>query len=154
MKRFAVTAAAATLVAAPAFALVDFEAVDLNSDGFIDLPEAIAAYPEMDPTDFDRLDTDENRQLDVAEANTGEATELFDGFERAEAAAMDDTSMSEMMAMDMDQDGALTYDEVTQTIPGVPQVYFQDFDIDNNGSISSQEMNSGSFLSLLNRYRT
>lgn len=148
MKRLA-TVTAAILIAAPAFALVDFEGTDVDGDGFLSLPEALAAYPAMDPTDFDRLDEDQNRLLSFDEANTGEATSLFAGLERAEAA---EAAAFDATEFDTDADGAMTYQELSNRIPGVPEIYFQDFDLDNSGSLDSNEINSGAFQNLLNKY--
>ena len=108
------------------------------------------AYPETDPTDFDILDANDDRMLNFEEANTGEAAALFDGLERAEAAA---DGMSMVMAeFDTDADGMMSYEEISKRIPGVPEAYFQDFDIDSSGMIDSAEMNSGAFQNLLDKY--
>lgn len=141
------TAVAALLIAAPALAQVDATA-DVDGDGFLSLPEALAAYPGMDPTDYDRLDTDNNRLLDDAEVGTGEAAALFSGLERAENAG----DPFDATDFDADADGALTFEEVSNRIPGVPEPYFQDFDLDNSGTLDSQELNSGAFQNLLNKY--
>ena len=150
MKRFAMTSAAAILIASPALAALDFEATDVNGDGFVSMPEALAAYPDMDPTDFDELDTTEDRLLDVSEANSGRAAAMFAGYERGQAMA--EPAGFDMTQFDTDGDSALSYDEVNSRIPGVPEVYFQDFDTDSNGVISSEEANSGAFQNLLNKY--
>ena len=150
MKRLATTAAAAILIAGPAFALIDFEAVDIDGDEFISLPEALAAYPDMDPTDFDELDTSDDRLLDYSEANSGTAAAMFAGFERAEA--MSDGSGFDMSRYDADADSMVTYDEVNAQLPGVPRVYFQDFDLNNDGKLDSNEVQSGAFQNLLNKY--
>ena len=149
MKRLA-TAAAAILIAGPALAQVEFAATDINNDEFLTMPELMTSYPDFDPVDFDRLDTNEDRLLDFSEANTGEASELFAGLDRADATQ--EAQPFDMTAMDTDQDGALTYTEVQTVIPDVPEVYFQDFDLDNDGRIDSDEANSGRFQNLLNKY--
>ena len=149
MKRLATATAAALLIAGPALAQVEFQAADLNNDEFLSLPEALTAYPDMDPTDFDRLDTDSNRLIDFSEANTGEATELFAGLERAEAV---EGAAFDMESFDADQDGFVSFGEVESRIPGVPEVYFQDFDADSDGVLDSDELNSGQFQNLLNKY--
>lgn len=148
MKRI-VIAAAAVALAGPAFAQFAFENVDEDNDGFITLPEALAAYPEMDPTDFDRIDIDSNRRIDPSEANEGASVALLAGLERAQPG---DEMASDMSAYDVDGDSLVSYDEVIQSVPGVPQVYFQDFDLDNNGSLDSNEMASGAFERLISKY--
>lgn len=148
MKRI-VIAAAAVALAGPAFAQFAFENVDEDNDGFITLPEALAAYPEMDPTDFDRIDIDSNRRIDPSEANEGASVALLAGLERAQPG---NEMASDMSAYDVDGDSLVSYDEVIQSVPGVPQVYFQDFDLDNNGSLDSNEMASGAFERLISKY--
>ena len=150
MNRFATAAAAAILIAGPAFAIVDFEAVDTDGDDFIRLPEALAAYPEMDPTDFDRIDVDENRLIDPSEAASAEGTAIFDGLARTEGAGS--TADFDMAEYDTDGDTMMSYSEVVNRVPDVPQAYFQDFDLDNNGMLDSSELASGSFINLLNKY--
>ena len=148
MKRLAIAAAAIAL-AGPALAQTAFDDVDANDDGFITLPEALAAYPEMDPTDFDRIDEDNSRAIDPAEANRGEAVALLNGLERSED--MEEGGF-DMAAFDADGDSYVTYAEVDARVPGVPEVYFQDFDLDNNGQLDSAELNSGAFQRLLAKY--
>ena len=149
MKRLAITAIAATLVAAPAFAAIDFEATDADGDGFITLPEAMAAYPNLEPTDFDELDVSDDRVLDASEASSGRATAIVSGLETTTPAA---AGGFDMATYDTDADQMLTYEELDAVLPGVPRVYFQDFDIDNSGSLDSNEINSGAFQNLLNKY--
>ena len=149
MKRLFTTAAVVTLVATPALALIDFEATDLDGDGFISMPEALAVYPGMDPTDFDEIDTGDDRLLDESEALSGRATAIVTGLERAEAV---EGAGFDMTQYDTDADQALTYEEVNAIVPGVPRVYFQDFDIDNSGTLDSNELNSPAFQNLLNKY--
>ncbi len=150
MKRLAATTAAAVLLAGPALAATHFDAADADGDGFLSLPEALAAFPQMDPLDFDELDTSDDRLLDYSEANSGRAAAMFAGYERADAVA--GAGGFDMTDFDTDADGMMSYDEVNQRIPGVPEVYFQDFDLDSNGSLDSQEVNSGAFQNLLNKY--
>lgn len=150
MNRFALTAAATAMAAAlPAFAQMEFEAVDADGDGFLSLPEALAAYPDMAATDFDRLDANQDRLLDQSEVNTGEATEFFAGLQRAQAAEASPVALG---AADADADSTLSREEFLAAYPNVPEVYFQDFDRDNSGLLESIELESGAFRTLLAQY--
>ena len=149
MKRIATTAAA-ILIAGPALALVDFEGTDADADGVLTMDEALSAYPDLSPTDFDRIDADGNRELDFSEANSADATSIFDGIARAEGAGS--SAEFNMADYDTDGDSMMSYGEVVNRIPDVPRVYFQDFDLDNNGMLDSSELASGSFINLMGKY--
>lgn len=150
MTRFTLTAAAAAVAAAlPAFAQTPIEAMDADGDGFLSLPEALVAYPDMSATDFDRLDANQDRLLDQSEVGTGEATEFFAGLQRAEAA---EAAPMALGTVDADADSNLSREEFLAAFPNVPEVYFQDFDRDNSGLLESIELESGAFQTLLAQY--
>ncbi len=44
-----------------------FETADANHDGFVDFPEAQAAYPGLDQNNFDQVDTNKDGKLTADE---------------------------------------------------------------------------------------
>lgn len=122
-KKLALVAAIAALISAPALAgNPDRSKLDTNRDGKVDYAEMKAGNSDLTQADFDRLDKNRDGALGDDEWSGTPGKGHAYG------------------AVDADNDGSYSIDEVRSTNPGVSESEYRSYDTNKDGKVSKDEL--------------
>ncbi|PRY95501.1 EF hand domain-containing protein [Hasllibacter halocynthiae] len=182
MKRILATAAilASTAAFADTDRFIEFEAADIDDDGFISLAEIESIWPRFDPVFFNDMDINDDNRLDSREYDTSEAQDILARYgnnvlingENATAIAADDLQpglpaeiesnviitdvpmlegIIDRETVDANDSGFVEYAELTPYFPGLEQADYQDMDVNDDNRLDFTELYSDDAIVILNR---
>jgi len=140
MKRFMMTAAVTALTGTVALAAVDVSDLDINGDSFVSMDELLVAYPNFDASFFDEIDTNDDGRIDSQELYEIEAQNIL---------ARTTAPQTNLMA-DMNNDGFVTFEELTTEIPGFSQYDFETLDSNDDGRLDFTEVQAPGASAIIN----
>ena len=134
MKRLLTTTTAiATLAAGAALAATDIDAVDMDGDGFADVAEVKAAFPEFDVVFFSDIDTNDDNRIGPQEILETEAQDIL---ARYEMVPLEERVYARV---DADMNGYMEYDEIKAFFPGLSELDYEEIDNNDDNRVTYDE---------------
>ena len=118
--------------------------IDTNADGFATHSELAVAYPGLTQSDFNFIDTNDDRRVSSNELFTPEAQVNLSRHDANEA-------LLDIAALDTNGDNFAQYGELTAAYPGLVATDFNAIDLNDDRRISSNELYSLDAQTVLNR---
>lgn len=134
MKRLLTASTAiVALTAGAALAATDIDAIDMDADGFADVSEIKAAFPEFDVVFFADMDTNDDNRIGPQEILTTESQDIL--------ARYDMVPLEERVyaRVDADFNGYMEYDEIKAFFPGLSELDYEEIDANGDNRVTYQE---------------
>lgn len=183
MNRFLATTAAAllgTAAIAQTGEFIEFEAVDIDDDGFVSEAEIQTVWPEFETVFFNDMDANDDNRLSVVEYNAVETQDVLGRYasnvivegENATAIAATDVqpgvpverevdriiadiadleTVLDRETIDTDASGFIEFAEILPYYPGLEQVDYDDMDQNDDNRLDFTELYSLESVDILNR---
>ena len=126
---------------------VDLESLDTDDDGFVSQMEFEAAYPGVDWTLANDIDTNDDNRLGPEELNTGEAQTII-----AQIAPASQAETVDVAALDTDGDGFVSQEEFAAHYPDVDWEQANDIDTNDDNRLSPEELNTSEAQEIISRF--
>ncbi len=119
--------------------------VDTNGDNFVSFTELAGVYRGLTASDWDKLDTNDDKRLNASELYS-EAAQSVLGRHPAERRAF-----VSLNALDTDASGFATFGELTGTYPRLSTLDFHQIDLNGDKRISFDELYNADVRTVLSR---
>lgn len=146
MRLLASSVSAFAITATAAVAGMGIETFDRNGDRFVSYAELSAVLPSVTKSDFNRLDTNDDRRLGSNEVSSAGAEAVFG---RHLEVTNEVRGLSEV---DTNGDRFASYAEMVSAHPGFHRTDFNEIDTNDDRRISQSELYDGNAQSILTRY--
>lgn len=147
MTRFITATALVALTAAPAFAAVDLDQLDMTGDGFVSMEEVMAAYPDFAPESWGDIDTNDDRRLSSEEILQTEAQDIF---ARYEMLSMEERGR--VIVLDEDGDGFIQASDFERAYADFDAEDFEMIDTNDDNRVSYEEYYAPEAQQTIERY--
>lgn len=121
--------------------------VDTNNDGFASYEEMLVVFEGLSQEDFQLMDQNDDNRLSQFEIYDTEAQNILARYPFME-------SVEDIQAIDADGDNYLSRSEIQASYPELPDVEFEQMDLNDDNRISYSELYQPEAQEIVSRYET